>query len=90
MGAMNDQALTPEKFVGMYGADAPVLVGRAPRLMQITLGQALAAEAAFCEGDDTKRQDPARRIRYMAQMLNAAGTLRPEHVYLLDTPDGEA
>ena len=72
--------LTPESFVESYGPDAAVLVGKD---MQITLGQALLAEQAFCPADSDKRQDPAKRLQYLAGMLAAAGSLRPEDQHLL-------
>jgi hypothetical protein len=70
----------PQLFIDSYGLDAPVKVGNG---MQISLGQALDAERLLCPADPEKREDPIKRIGYIASMLGEAGTLRPEHQHLI-------
>jgi len=55
----------------------------------MTLEKALALEARFCKADDEKRENPARRLRYMSQLLGASGVLDPDHQFLtsLDIQD---
>lgn len=65
----------PEEFIGAYGPDAPVAFAND---MQMTLGQALEAERLLCPADTVDRQDPRKRIGYIATMLEAGGSLRPE------------
>lgn len=66
----------PESFANVYGPEAPVVLGNG---RAITLGQAFALEAAFCDADPVARQDPVKRIGYLARILEAGGSLRPEH-----------
>jgi hypothetical protein len=75
-----DKTPDPQDFISTYGTDAAVLVGNG---MQMTLGQALEAERLFCPADAATRQDPLKRLSYLAGMLAAAGSLRPEDEYLL-------
>lgn len=77
---MVDETLDPQIFIDGYGPDAPVIVGSD---MRITLGQALAAEAFLCPADAATRENPERRVQYVAGILAAAGTLRPEDAHLL-------
>ena len=70
----------PQAFIDAYGADAKVVVGNGRPL---TLGQALEAERLLCPADVTARQDPERRLGYLANMLAAGGSLRPEDAHLL-------
>lgn len=74
----------PEEFITSYGLDAPVAFDNG---METTLGQALELEAMFCEASDDKRMDPQKRLRYLAQRLGAAGTLRAEHAFLAEAPE---
>ncbi|CAN5418699.1 hypothetical protein BH09PAT4_BH09PAT4_02500 [soil metagenome] len=76
---MAGEILDPEAFIDSYGDTAPVALGETT----MTLGQALEAERLFCPADATKRQDPDRRVRYLARILASAGTLRPEDEHLL-------
>jgi len=77
---MEQGNLDPQTFVDTYGLDAPVAFDNG---MNVSLGQALQMEAMFCTADAVSRQDPAKRVRYLAGMLAAGGTLLPEHEYLL-------
>lgn len=75
--------LDPQAFIDTYGLDAQVAFTNG---MQMTLGQALEAERILCPADVTARQDPRRRIGYLANMLAAGGSLRPEdEQYTRDT-----
>lgn len=65
----------PEEFIDAYGTDAPVAFANG---MQMTLGQALDAERLLCPADTVDRQDPIKRLGYLASMLAAGGSLRPE------------
>ena len=76
---MSNKELDPQTFVDFYGQDAPVVAGK----MKITLGQALEAEKMFCPADEEARQDPQKRLAYLAGMLAAAGSLSPEHEFLI-------
>jgi hypothetical protein len=70
----------PESFIDTYGLDAPVMAGNG---MAMTLGQALEAERVLCPADMIDRQDPIKRVGYLARMLYQGGTLRPEDEYLV-------
>jgi hypothetical protein len=76
--------LDPQTFIESYGVTAEVMVGQG---MRMTLGQALEAEQLFCPADKISRQDPDRRVRYLAHILGAAGTLRQEDAHLLEEKD---
>jgi hypothetical protein len=65
----------PQDFIDAYGPDAPVAFANG---MQMTLRQALDAERLLCPADVTARQDPRRRIGYLANILAAGGSLLPE------------
>lgn len=79
------EVLTPDAMVEQYGEAAPVAInGRA-----MTLGQALRMEAMFCPADAIARQDPIRRLGYLARMLNDGGSLLPEHEGYLAAPEAE-
>jgi hypothetical protein len=80
---MATEKLDPQTFIDSYGLDAKVLVGEG---MSISLGQALEAERLLCPAETNDRQDPVKRIGYLATMLGAAGSLRPEHLDLLSEP----
>jgi len=91
MSTFEDQPQSPElppidSFIEHYGLDAPV---QFPNGMSMTLEKALALEARFCKADDEKRENPARRLRYMSQLLGASGVLDPDHQFLtsLDIQD---
>jgi hypothetical protein len=70
-------------FIEMYGEDALVVAGTMP----MTLGQALKMEQMFCPADSAERLDPIKRLHYLAGMLAAAGSLRPEHEELLSSSE---
>ncbi len=74
----------PQDFIDKYGPDVQVAM---PNGDLITLGDALAAEELFCPADESKRQDPAKRVQYMAGMVAAAGNLQPEDEYLVAHTD---
>lgn len=76
MAAERNDIQESEAFIDAYSAGDPVVVGGG---MAMTLGQALEAERLLCPADVAVRQDPARRIAYLASILAAAGSLRPEH-----------
>ncbi len=69
-------------FIESYGLDAKVVVGSGD--MELGLGAALEMEALFCPADTIARQDPEKRARYLAAILNAGGSLKPEHLFLLE------
>ena len=71
----------PQALIEAYGLDARVVVGSGDLAM--TLGQALLAESLLCPANPTERQDPRRRLSYLAGMLAAGGSLRPEDEHLL-------
>lgn len=70
----------PQDFIDAYGLDAPVAFANG---MQMTLGQALDAERLLCPADATVRQDPSRRLGYLANILAAGGSLLPEDEHYL-------
>jgi hypothetical protein len=65
----------PQEFIDAYRPDTPVAFTNG---MRMTLGQALEAERLLCPADETARQDPRRRIGYLANILAAGGSLLPE------------
>lgn len=69
-----------EEFLGNYPEDARVRLGEGA---EMTITQALAFEKMFCPADPQKRQDPERRVAFLAGMLAAGGSLLPEHEYLV-------
>ncbi len=71
----------PQVLIDRYGLDTPVVVGE--KNMKISLGQALDMERMFCPADVSKREDPSRRIGYLATILAAGGSLLPEDHHLL-------
>ena len=77
------EAPDPQAFIDSYGPAAPVAFGNG---LQTTLGQALEAESLLCPADAATRQDPLRRIGYLANMLAAADSLRPEDAHYLEPP----
>lgn len=77
---MGQENLEPRAFIDAYGVDAAVVVGSG---MNMNLGQALAMEELFCPAGEADRQDPAKRLSYLAGMLAAADSLLPEHKHLL-------
>lgn len=83
---MEKENLSPQEFIESYGLSAPVRVGRGEG-REVTLGQALKAENAFCPADKEKREDPVERVGYLAKILAAAGTLRPEDEHFLSRPE---
>jgi hypothetical protein len=76
--------ITEPELVKMYGNDM-VVVGN----QTIQLHLALEYERLLCPADEQSRQDPQRRVAYIAGILAAAGTLQPEHEHLLPTPEKE-
>lgn len=78
------EIVDPQAFIDAYGPKAPVAFDNG---MQTTLGQALALESSMCMADPDKRQDPHKRIGWLAARLAAAGSLHPEHEYLLVRPE---
>jgi hypothetical protein len=79
---MKSEFLDPQSLIEDYGREAKVIVGDSDR--PITLGTALDIEAFMCTVEETTRQDPAKRLAFLAKILEAGGTLRPEHRHLLD------
>ena len=69
---MSREIRDPQSFVDSYGLDASVVVGNG---MKMTLGQALAAERLLCPAEAIDRQDPAKRIGYLARILAEGGSL---------------
>lgn len=69
-----------QAFIDSYGADAEVVAGKGVRM---TLGQALEFERMLCPADTAKRQDPVKRVGYLANMLAAGGSLRLEDEHYL-------
>ena len=65
----------PQAFIGSYDPTTPVAFGNG---MRMTLAQALAAEQLLCPANPDARQDPRKRLGYLANMLAAGGSLRPE------------
>lgn len=79
---MSKEFPDPQSFIDAYSPDATVLVGRPPgKIMK--LGQALAAEKLFCPADVTDRLDSVKRVGYLARILDAGGSLQPEHAHLV-------
>jgi hypothetical protein len=74
----------PQAFIDVYGPDAQVGFDNG---MSMKLGQALDMERSFCPADQVNRQDPAKRIRYLAKILAAGGSLRPEDSQYLPKPE---
>ncbi len=71
-----------QAFLNMYSPETPVMVGREnPKPM--TLGKALDREAMYCVADDSVREDPTRRLGYLAGILAGGGSLLPEHELFL-------
>ncbi len=77
---MEGEITDPQALIAAYGPDAPV---RSPNGVAMTLGQVLAAEALLCPADVATRQDPVKRVGYLARMLAAGESLRPEDHHLL-------
>jgi len=80
---MSDEFPNDAAFLAAYTPDALIVTkeGGTP----VSLGRALIIEAALCEVDDSRRLDPARRARFMAQSLLRGGvTLRAEHAQLVE------
>jgi hypothetical protein len=73
---MREQLPDPQAFIDSYGPDAAVAFEATG--LRTTLGQALAVEAMLCTAEPSRRQDPARRIGYLANILAAADSLRDE------------
>lgn len=82
---MGTETPTPEAFAAAYGSEAIVRVGFPPGKV-MKLGQALAAEA-LCPKDPSVRQDPEKRLGYLARILSAGGSLRPEDADLIRQPE---
>ena len=80
MNHMSTEIPDPQAFIDSYGPDAQVVVGNG---MEMSLEQALKAEALLCPADAITRQDPRKRIGYIANMLAAAGSLREEDAHHL-------
>lgn len=70
--------ITEEEFVAIYGKRPSQFGGKA-----IPLSVALQMEAMFCEASSDAREDPAARLGFLAARLLEAGSLLPEHHYLL-------
>ncbi len=80
---MSSEIPDPERFMEMYGPDALVVTGKEGS-KPLTLEQALLREAMLCEANKEVRQDPVRRVRFLARALAAGGSLLPEHAYLIE------
>jgi hypothetical protein len=70
-----------QNFIVSYDPDTPIMLGVGD---PITLEQALLAEQLFCPADMQNRRDPIKRLGYLARKLSDAGSLRPEHQYLIE------
>lgn len=70
----------PQTFIDSYGLNAAVVAGKG---IEMTLGQALEFERMLCPAGTTARQDPVKRVGYLANMLAAGGSLRPEDEHYL-------
>lgn len=70
-----------EAFMAAYSTDVPVVVGGGVRMK---LGQALQFEGLSCTADKADRLDPRKRIGFLVGLLAAAGSLLPEHAFLLE------
>lgn len=68
--------ITESQFIEVYG---DVLVGSEPNL--IPLAQALKIEELVCPADKSERQDPAKRLSYLARMVGS--NLLDEHRYMI-------
>ncbi len=77
---MTPEIPSPQQLIDTYGQNAPVVVGDGSPM---TLGQALAFEEMFCTADVANRHDQPKRVGFLAGILAAGGTLKPEHQYLL-------
>ena len=71
----------PQQFIDSYGPDADIAFDNG---MRMTLGQALEAERVLCQADPSARQEPAKRLGWLAARLAAADSLRPEDAHLLE------
>jgi hypothetical protein len=80
MSITGPEEIREADFIEQYGT-APVSLGD----REVTLSTALQMEAAFCPADSTKRQDPAKRLSYLAQLVGE--NLLPEHQHLLAEPE---
>ena len=78
---MTQERPDPKAFIDSYGIEAEVKFDNG---MRMTLGQALDFEQMACTAEDVARQDPVKRVGFLAMRLAAAGSLRPEDEYLLD------
>jgi hypothetical protein len=76
--------LDPQDFIDAYPQDTRVAFGNG---MSMTLEQALQAEQMFCSAETADRQDPEKRVGYLATMLAASDSLLPEHEHYLPTPE---
>ena len=83
MSELQHDPANPQVIIDFYGENAQVVVGRGEG-MAMSLGQALAAEAMFCEASDQSRQDPMKRARYLAAILARGGSLATVHEHLLE------
>jgi len=75
----------PEVFLADYDPSSPVIVGEGE--VETTLGQALAGEALMCKAKAAVRRDPDTRTTFLAGILDAGGSLLPEHEYLVSKPE---
>lgn len=77
----SDHSFLPEEFINLYNLNSEVLIGE----RTITLGQALEMEKAFCPAESEVKDNPDVRVYFLAKILAGAGTLLPEHMYILET-----
>ena len=80
MSEMSFTEIDVTSFTDSYDPATPVMIGE----MVLTLEQALRAEAEACTADIPDRNNQIGRIRFMAKILDAGGSLRPEDKYLLE------
>lgn len=72
---------SPRDFIANYDPSTPVtFVNRDDQRKRLTmpLGSALAFEELSCTGTPANRQDPIKRVQFLAGILSAADELRAE------------
>jgi hypothetical protein len=72
--------ITEAEFIDIYG-EAPITF----RDQSVPLTTLLQMEAAFCTGQPEARQDPEKRVGYLAKLVG--DNLLPEHEHLRPESD---